>query len=500
MNYLRAISLWTLVLLVSLSDCLPIQAASPGDVQLPVKSDSGPLTPVWVTKQAGKVLGWDGSGNLGAITVASDWSSITGKPTTLSGYGITDSITAATAASTYQPLIGTGTLPLSKLATDPLARGNHTGYQAWSTIDGETLPTTLAGYGITDGITAATVSSTYAPLASPALTGTPTAPTATSGANTTQLATTAFVQAALSGAGAGISTPGIAYLTNTGNNATAVIGDPSHPFQTAQAALNAGAHIFVLSAGSFGDISGVTSDITLIGCGASICTVGSISGIAGSIRGNGRDCITTGGIYIVAANGTDGTQGDPNASVPASNGTDGGAAASITVSGLTTSDIILAGGNGGAGAYGGDGSGGSISNVGSNGGNGGAAATLTIQDCIVNGYGVTYGGTGGSGGNGTNSVDSSSQGGNGGNGGNGGFPGQVIVINSITQGTYAAAANAGAAGTNGTGSSSPSFTPQAGTVGAVGAINSYFSQIRDDVTNMESTTYRASLVNGTWYP
>ena len=42
-----------------------------------------------------------------------------------------------------------------------------------------------------------------APLASPALTGTPTAPTATSGTNTTQLATTAFVQAAVTGAGGG---------------------------------------------------------------------------------------------------------------------------------------------------------------------------------------------------------------------------------------------------------------------------------------------------------
>lgn len=37
-----------------------------------------------------------------------------------------------------------------------------------------------------------------APLNSPALTGTPTAPTATGGTNTTQIATTAFVQAALS--------------------------------------------------------------------------------------------------------------------------------------------------------------------------------------------------------------------------------------------------------------------------------------------------------------
>lgn len=37
----------------------------------------------------------------------------------------------------------------------------------------------------------------YAPLASPALTGTPTAPTATAGTNTTQIATTAFVKTAV---------------------------------------------------------------------------------------------------------------------------------------------------------------------------------------------------------------------------------------------------------------------------------------------------------------
>jgi hypothetical protein len=44
-----------------------------------------------------------------------------------------------------------------------------------------------------------------APLASPALTGTPTAPTATGGTNTTQIATTAFVQTALAGAGVGLN-------------------------------------------------------------------------------------------------------------------------------------------------------------------------------------------------------------------------------------------------------------------------------------------------------
>jgi len=43
-------------------------------------------------------------------------------------------------------------------------------------------------------LTTATASSTYAPLASPALTGVPTAPTAAANTNTTQIATTAYVQ------------------------------------------------------------------------------------------------------------------------------------------------------------------------------------------------------------------------------------------------------------------------------------------------------------------
>lgn len=48
-----------------------------------------------------------------------------------------------------------------------------------------------------------TAAATYAPLASPSLSGIPTAPTAAPGTNTTQLATTAFVQTAI-GAGSGI--------------------------------------------------------------------------------------------------------------------------------------------------------------------------------------------------------------------------------------------------------------------------------------------------------
>lgn len=55
-------------------------------------------------------------------------------------------------------------------------------YLSWNNFTD--TPTTVSGYGITDA----------APLGSPTFTGTPAAPTATTGTNTTQLATTAFVQ------------------------------------------------------------------------------------------------------------------------------------------------------------------------------------------------------------------------------------------------------------------------------------------------------------------
>jgi len=75
----------------------------------------------------------------------------------------------------------------------------------WTKISpSSTVSTTEIGYlaGVTSAIQTqidsklaiSTAASTYAPLASPALTGTPTAPTAAANTNTTQIATTAYVQ------------------------------------------------------------------------------------------------------------------------------------------------------------------------------------------------------------------------------------------------------------------------------------------------------------------
>ncbi len=86
------------------------------------------------------------------------------------------------------------TVSFNTLGAAPLASPTFTGTPAAPTAAPGTNTTQLA---TTAFVTAAIPSlSTYAPLASPALTGTPTAPTAAVGTNTTQLATTAFVQAA----------------------------------------------------------------------------------------------------------------------------------------------------------------------------------------------------------------------------------------------------------------------------------------------------------------
>ena len=69
------------------------------------------------------------------------------------------------------------------------------------------LISTLSGTVSTLNETVSSVQSELnkkAPLASPKLTGTPTAPTASSGTNNTQIATTAFVKTAISGIDSGV--------------------------------------------------------------------------------------------------------------------------------------------------------------------------------------------------------------------------------------------------------------------------------------------------------
>ena len=132
---------------------------------------------------------------------------------------IVDADINASAAIAKTKLALTGTITSSDIANDTIVDGdiNTAAAIAWTKIaPSSTVSATELGYldGVTSAIqtqidsklATATAASTYAPLASPALTGVPTAPTATAGTNTTQVATTAYVGTAISNLVAGAPT------------------------------------------------------------------------------------------------------------------------------------------------------------------------------------------------------------------------------------------------------------------------------------------------------
>lgn len=149
-------------------------------------SDEGTCTPAAVKKAAITfALPQTGGTVTGNITLDNSASSQSGEPQLKWG-----------TYSSNTPFIG--------FATD-----QSDGTFVLCSLKGTTYATGLAigggsGNLLWKGVKVATTSdipsvSGYAPKASPAFTGTPTAPTAAAGTNTTQIATTAFVQAALAG-------------------------------------------------------------------------------------------------------------------------------------------------------------------------------------------------------------------------------------------------------------------------------------------------------------
>ena len=119
-----------------------------------------------------------------------------------------DAVSLADKAPLVSPaLTGTPTAPTAsagtstaQIATTAFVAGAMAGAQtAWDNITGKpaTFPPAAHTHAVADvtGLEAALADK--APLASPALTGTPTAPTAAAGTDTAQIATTAFVKAAV---------------------------------------------------------------------------------------------------------------------------------------------------------------------------------------------------------------------------------------------------------------------------------------------------------------
>lgn len=131
----------------------------------------------------------DVNANAAANGANSDITSLTGLTTPLGvaygGTGVTSYAALITAAG-IAPLASPA---LTGVPTTPTAAPGTNTIQIASTAF---VTGALGSY-----LTTAAAASTYAPLASPALTGVPTAPTAAPGTSTIQLATTAFVTTAL---------------------------------------------------------------------------------------------------------------------------------------------------------------------------------------------------------------------------------------------------------------------------------------------------------------
>ena len=131
--------------------------------------------------------------------------SLTGTPTAPTAAAATNTTQIATTAFVQTALAGLGTGDMLKSVYDTTNNGKVDVAElaeavAWTSVTGKPSSFTPAAHThVTSEVTGLdTALAAKAPLASPALTGTPTAPTAVAGTNSTQLATTAFVAAAVS--------------------------------------------------------------------------------------------------------------------------------------------------------------------------------------------------------------------------------------------------------------------------------------------------------------
>jgi hypothetical protein len=205
-----------------------------------------------------------------AVTITPSFSSITSKPTTVAGYGITD------INSVYAPtLTGTG------------ASGT------WGiSITGTAANATSLG---------GTPAASYALLASPSFTGTPTAPTAPSNTNTTQIATTAFVLGQ-----AGTSNPIMDGTVAVGTSYLYSRQDHIHPTDTSRAPVAGSSSIVTVGTITSGTWNGSTVATGYGGTGlSSIGSAYQILGVNSGATGLEYKTVSAGsGVSVTNGTGT----------------------------------------------------------------------------------------------------------------------------------------------------------------------------------------------------
>jgi hypothetical protein len=209
---------------------------------------------------------------------------------------------------------GTGTMSAAVAGTDyVIPGGNITGTATNVTgtvavANGGTGATTLTGYIKGNGASAMTASSTIpvsdisgaAPLASPALTGTPTAPTAAANTNTTQVATTAFVTTALSSAGLPSQSGNNGKFLTTNGSTASWASSAGVPYSGASGAVNLGNYnltVYGIKIGTSGTDNFALQNNMVIGKDALVNTTNGYNNMA---IGNGTLYSNVGGYNNLA--------------------------------------------------------------------------------------------------------------------------------------------------------------------------------------------------------
>ena len=181
------------------------------DISVPTKTSDITNDSGFITKEVNDLTNYTKTSDLPNVATSGNFADLQNKPTTISGYGITDAYTKTevdnkiSSVYKYKGSVATyANLPSSGQVVGDVYNVEENGANyawdgtAWDKL-GETID--LSPYLLqTDAAaTYATITNLNkkANTSSPTLTGTPKAPTAAAGTNTTQIATTAFVQNAI---------------------------------------------------------------------------------------------------------------------------------------------------------------------------------------------------------------------------------------------------------------------------------------------------------------